>query len=229
MKSRNIMSNILAVAPHPDDETLGCGGAILKHKSKGDKIHWLIVTAMTEDIGYTPEKIMHRSIEIQKVSKAYGFSSVHQCGFPATLLDAIPLAEIVPKIGAVIKKVKPNIIYLPFFGDVHSDHRIVFDAVASCLKWFRYPSVKRVLVYEALSETDAALNPDTNVFHPNVFIDISAFLKKKMEVMRIYDGQLGSFPFPRSKEAICALAYVRGAASGFKAAEAFMLLKEIIG
>jgi len=222
------MNKILVIAPHPDDETLGCGGAILKHKSKGDKIHWLIVTAMTEDIGYSPEKIMQRSNEIQKVSKAYGFSSVHQCGFSATMLDVIPLAEIVPKIGVVIKKVIPNIVYLPFWGDVHTDHRIVFDAVSSCLKWFRYPSVKRVLAYETLSETDAALNSAANAFHPNVFVDITVFLKKKIEIMRIYNNQLGSFPFPRSEEAIRAQSALRGAASGFKAAEAFMLLKEVI-
>ena len=222
------MNKILVIAPHPDDETLGCGGAILKHKSKGDKIHWLIVTAMTEDIGYSPEKIMQRSNEIQKVSKAYGFSSVHQCGFSATMLNVIPLAEIVPKIGAVIKKVKPNIVYLPFWGDVHTDHRIVFGAVSSCLKWFRYPSVKRVLAYETLSETDSTINPDINAFRPNVFIDITSFLENKIDIMKMYRSELGVFPFPRSEEAIRSLAALRGTNAGFKAAEAFMLLKERI-
>lgn len=222
------MNTILFIAPHPDDETLGCGGAILRHKSKGDEINWLIVTAVTEDIGYAPEKIVERSMEIQKVSKAYEFSSVHQCGFPTTRLDVIPTSDIIKKISNIFHEVKPNVVYLPYRGDVHTDHHIVFDAVSSCLKWFRYPSVKRLLAYETLSETDAALNPDINAFRPNVFMDISPFLENKIDIMKLYSGEMGTFPFPRSEEAIRALASLRGAASGFKAAEAFILLKEII-
>lgn len=219
---------ILVISPHPDDETLGCGGAILRHKNKGDEINWLIVTAVTEDIGYAPDKIMERSIEIQKVSNAYGFSSIHQCEFPTTMLDTIPTSDIVKKFSKIFNEVKPNIVYLPYRGDVHTDHRIVFDAGSSCLKWFRYPSVKRVLAYETLSETDTALNPDANAFRPNVFIDISLFLEDKINIMKIYYGELGKFPFPRSEEAIRAQAALRGSSSGFKAAESFMLLKEII-
>lgn len=223
-----MVNKIIVIAPHPDDETLGCGGAILRHKSKGDEINWLILTAITEDIGYTPEKIMERSIEIQKVSEAYGFSSLNQCGFPTTRLDVIPKSDIIGKVSEIFREVNPSIVYLPYRGDVHTDHHVVFDAVSSCLKWFRYPSVKRVLAYETLSETDAALNPDTNAFRPNVFIDISSFLEMKIDIMRIYGSELVDFPFPRSEYALRALASLRGAASGFKAAEAFMLLKEII-
>jgi LmbE family N-acetylglucosaminyl deacetylase len=219
---------ILVIAPHPDDETLGCGGAILNHKSRGDEVNLLIVTAMTEDRGYAPEKIRERSLEIQKVSDAYGFSSVRQCGFPTTSLDVIPMSEMIRKFGSIFQEVQPHTVYLPYLGDVHTDHHIVFDAVSSCLKWFRYQSVKRVLSYETLSETDAALNPDSNAFRPNVFIDISSFLEKKIDIMKVYRGELGVFPFPRSEEAIRANAALRGVASGCKAAEAFMLLKEII-
>ena len=219
---------ILVIAPHPDDETLGCGGTLLRHKSSGDDIHWLIVTAITEDIGCAHEKILERSLEIQKVSKAYEFASVHQCGFPTTRLDVIPMSDMVQKFSSIFQEVKPNVVYLPYRGDVHTDHHIVCDAVSSCLKWFRYPFVKRVLAYETLSETDTALNPDNNAFRPNVFMDISSFLEKKIDIMKFYKGELGVFPFPRSEEAIRALACLRGAASGFKAAESFMLLKEIV-
>ena len=47
------MSIVLAIAPHPDDETLGFGGTLLRHRADGDEIHWLIVTAMSEDLGYS--------------------------------------------------------------------------------------------------------------------------------------------------------------------------------
>ncbi len=132
------------------------------------------------------------------------------------------------KISSILLEVNPNIVYLPYRRDVHTDHRIIFDAASSSLKWFRCPSIKRVLAYETLSETDMALNPDGNPFHPNVFVDISGFLEKKIEIMKIYHVELGAFPFPRSEEAIRGLAALRGAASGLKAAEAFMLLREMI-
>lgn len=219
---------ILVIAPHPDDETLGCGGTLLKHKSKGDDVHWLIVTTIAEELGYTKEKIEEQSLQIQKVREAYEFSSIYQCNFLTTTLDTVPVSKIVQKISSILLEINPNIVYLPYRRDVHTDHRIIFDAASSSLKWFRCPSIKRVLAYETLSETDMALNPDGNPFHPNVFVDISGFLEKKIEIMKIYHVELGSFPFPRSEEAIRGLAALRGAASGLKAAEAFMLLREVI-
>ena len=108
---------------------------------------------------------------------------------------------------------------------MHTDHRLVFDAVASCTKWFRYPSVKRVLAYETLSETDFGLGTSQS-FRPNVFVNIEPYLDDKIRAMDIYASEIGEFPFPRSHEAIQALAILRGAASGFKTAEAFELLRE---
>jgi LmbE family N-acetylglucosaminyl deacetylase len=102
---------------------------------------------------------------------------------------------------------------------------VVFDAVASCTKWFRYPSINRILAYETLSETDFGLSTE-QAFRPNVFVDIESFLDRKLQAMEVYKSEMGEFPFPRSREAIRALAAVRGAASGFKAAEAFELLRE---
>jgi LmbE family N-acetylglucosaminyl deacetylase len=121
---------------------------------------------------------------------------------------------------------EPEEVFVPHPSDVHTDHRIVFDAVASCTKWFRYPSVKRVLAYETLSETDFGLGTN-QAFRPNVFVNIEPYLAEKLQAMDIYVSELGVFPFPRSHEAIRALATLRGAASGFRAAEAFELLREI--
>ena len=133
--------------------------------------------------------------------------------------------ELINKISSVFKEVEPNEVFLPHPSDIHTDHRRVFDAVASCTKWFRFPSISRVLAYETLSETD--FNLGTNkLFQPNVFIDIEPYLRAKLEAMKIYNSEIGAPPFPRSLEAIEALATLRGAASGFKASEAFELLRE---
>ena len=86
---------------------------------------------------------------------------------------------------------------------------------------------QKVLAYETLSETDCALPKEKNNFLPQVWSDITPFLANKIRIMKIYKSEMGVFPFPRSIEAIKALAMIRGAASGNRAAEAFMLLKEI--
>lgn len=146
--------------------------------------------------------------------------------FPTTQLDRVPMSSLVTAVSDVFRSFQPTEVFVPHPSDVHTDHRIVFDAVASCTKWFRYPSIKRILAYETLSETDFCLNTDA-AFRPNVFMNIEQFLEGKLRAMSLYSSELGTLPFPRSHEAIRALAILRGVASGFEAAEAYMLLKEI--
>ena len=170
-----------------------------------------------------------RKKEIAKATESFGFSSVVELGFPAAGLDRVPQVELFSAIGDAIKKIQPEIVYLPHSGDVHSDHRIVFDAVISCTKSFRNPFIRRLLSYETLSETEFGLDPNGEAFRPNVFVDVSRFAAKKIKILRLYRSELGKFPFPRSEKAVQALMALRGAASNCKAAEAFMLLKEISG
>ncbi|MFI8711548.1 PIG-L deacetylase family protein [Brevibacillus brevis] len=221
------MKNILIIAPHPDDETLGCGGTLLKHKHAGDNISWLIMTTMDSTM-FSSEHIQKRQKEIQKVAELYGFQETIQFSFKTTQLDTIPMGKLVTYIGDVFRKINPDTVYLPYRGDAHSDHKATFDASVSCIKWFRYPSVKKAMVYETLSETDFGLNTDSNGFRPNIFSGIDGLLDRKIEIMKVFESEIGEFPFPRSEESIRALAALRGTACGCKAAEAFMLLKEVI-
>lgn len=221
------MKKVLVVAPHPDDETLGCGGTLLKHHDKGDEIHWLIVTHMFEEQGFSKFKIKKRDQEVKNVANLYRFHSTHKLKYPTSELEIIKLGKLIGGISEVVKKVQPEIIYVPYPGDVHTDHEIVFNATIACTKSFRYPFVKKVLAYETLSETDFGINPDHNGFRPNLFVDISKYLDKKIEIMKVFESEIGDFPFPRSEKAIRSLAAVRGAACGAQAAESFMILREI--
>ncbi len=220
------MNKVLVIAPHPDDETLGCGGTLLKHLHRGDEINWLIFTAINED-NYSPEQVNTRTAEISEVAKAYNFKAVEQLRYPTTKLDTIPLSDMIGKTSEIIKKVEPEIIYLPYPGDVHSDHRIVFEVISACTKQFRYPWIRRILAYQTLSETEFNINPIIQGFRPNVFIDISNYLEGKISIMQLYASELGQHPFPRSEQNIKSIANFRGATANCKAAEAFMLLKEI--
>ncbi len=223
----SVKSNVLIVAPHPDDEVLGAGGTLLRRKAEGAKVAWLIVSGITSEAGWSDDKIKQRADEIKRVSVLFGFDSVFELNFPTSQLDKVSMSDLVAQISNVFKIFEPEEVFVPHPSDVHTDHRIVFDAVASCTKWFRYPSVKRVLAYETLSETDFGLGTN-QAFRPNVFINIEPYLAEKLQAMDIYVSELGVFPFPRSHDAIRALATLRGAASGFKAAEAFELLREIL-
>lgn len=217
------LKRILVIAPHPDDEILGCGGTILYRRSEGVKVGVLYVTSTSEGLGWATEKTAQREKEISKVCDGLGVEAKYQLGLPTTRLDTLPLAEIIREIGRVIEEFQPNEVFVPCPCDAHSDHRVVFDATTACSKWFRHPFVRRVLAYETLSETEAGLNPNY-AFQPNVFINITDFCAHKIKLLNEYRSEMGEFPFPRSDRAVKSLAELRGAQSGFECAEAFQLL-----
>jgi len=217
------MNTVLVVAPHPDDETLGCAGNLLRLAAQGTRLGWLIVTGMTDS--YSDAQRQARADTIAEVSSTYGFEQVYTLDLPTAALDTLPMSDIIDGISAAINDFQPSELLLPHRGDVHSDHRVVFDACAACSKWFRYPFIKRIMSYETLSETGFSLSSD-DTFTPNVFINIEQQLQRKLEIMALYADECATFPFPRSAEAITAQAQLRGSQSGYPAAEAFMLLRE---
>lgn len=218
------MNKVLVIAVHPDDETLGCGGTLLKHKSNKDEIHWMICTQTNKNNDFYKTRVN----EIEKVIELYNFDSVHNLELDSMRVDEYSMSELVSKISKVINEIKPNIIYLPFKDDVHSDHRKLFEAAYSCTKSFRYPFIKKIYMMETLSETEFSLSTKENAFIPNSFVDISEYLEKKLEIMKVFESEIANHPFPRSLENIKALATYRGATANCKYAESFMLLKEII-
>jgi N-acetylglucosamine malate deacetylase 1 len=223
-----IIKNILIVAPHADDETLGCGGTILRAINEGHNVHWLLVTGMSSESGFSLRQIETRKNEIEKVSAMYGFTSIHELNLAPATLETLPKGDIIGPISSIINKIKPDEIYTVYRNDAHSDHEIVFDAVMSSSKSFRQTFIKRILAYETMSETDFGMKPEDGGFRPNAFIDISLYLNKKLDILEQFESEIGEFPFPRSRKALESLAYVRGVQSNFNAAEAFMLLKEVI-
>lgn len=215
----------IVIAPHPDDEVLGVGGTLLRRKAEGAEVAWAIVTGISTANGWKPEQVSKRADEIARVTALFGFDQVFKLDFPTTQLDRVPMGDLVGALSGVFKAFQPEEVFVPHPSDVHTDHRVVFDATSGCTKWFRYPSVKRVLAYETLSETDFGLGTNKG-FEPNVFVDIAPYLDTKLAAMEIYASEMALFPFPRSHEALRALATLRGAASGYQAAEAFQLLRE---
>lgn len=175
---------------------------------------------------YCHSDVIQRESVIQRVTEQYGFSSVHQLNFsPAELTDSNK-AELIQCLSKKFKSLEPNVIYLPYRYDVHSNHQIVADSVISASKTFRCPFIEELLAYETLSETEFNVYSSC-AFFPNYFVDISQYILKKIEIVKLYRSELGDFPFPRSVKAIEALSSLRGSQANTEAAEAFMLLKKI--
>lgn len=221
------MKKIIIISAHPDDEVLGAGGTIFKHVFNGDEVYWLITTNISEAQGFSRELVENRQKEIEKVGELLGIKKTFLLNYSTMELNSRSVNEMVPKVSQVFKEVEPEIIYCVNRSDAHSDHRYTFDAIAACTKSFRYPYLKRVLLYECISETEFAPALPEKVFLPNYFVDITEFLNQKLEAMQIYKSELGEHPFPRSKRNIEALAIFRGATVGVEYAEAFQLIKFI--
>lgn len=219
---------ILAIAVHPDDETLGCGGALLKHRAQGDELHWLLLTAATAP-AYNEAQIETQRQQIESVKAAYPFAGFHWLKLPTTQLDCIPMSDLVGAIREVVAAVRPEVVYVPNRSDAHSDHRFASQAVQAVLKSFylRNLGVKRVLACDVLSETDAAAPLPEHVFLPNVTVDVTAHFERKLEIMQLFRSEVHPEPGPRSISAIRAQGRVRGAAIGVEYGEAFMLIREI--
>ena len=218
------MKKILIIAPHPDDETLGVGGTILKHKNNGDEIHWLLITNVSKDNGWTSKQIKQRQLDIDTVGKTYGFKSINKLDFPTIKLDTIPMYDLVSKISNAIDSIKPNIIYTNNANDIHTDHQVTFQAVLSSTKNFRAPYIEKILVYETISETEFAVEKNMYGFQPNVFTDVTNYFDIKCRIMKIYSNELMKSPLPRSIRAIKALGKYRGSRIGVNYAESFMLV-----
>lgn len=219
---------VLVISVHPDDETLGCGGTILRHAGNGDAVHWLIITR-PHSPQWSADIIAQKEREVKTVASAYGMQSVQRLDFPTVRLDTVPLAELIPALAAATEKVRPETVYLVHDGDVHTDHHQAFVGIMSVLKTFymRTHGVQRVLSYETLSSTDAAPPQAGRMFLPAVYHDISPYLERKLEIMALYETEKQDDPMPRGPSAIRALARFRGASIGVEYAEAFMLIREV--
>jgi LmbE family N-acetylglucosaminyl deacetylase len=221
---------ILVIAPHADDETLGMGGSISSFVAMG---HEVIVAVLTGH-GSEPHPIWPRSNwdaireECKAAAKILGVQRLIFEDLPAACLDIIPAYEINNVIVNLIKQIEPNEVYIPFAYDLHKDHGAIAYGVTVALRPYLISakSVNRVLAYETLSETHLAPPYLVPAFQPNVFINISETLDRKLLAMREYKSQIQPDNFPRSIEGLKALARVRGTHIGVEAAEGFVLIGE---
>ena len=218
---------ILFIAPHPDDETIGAGGAIVRHTACGDEVFWCIITQ-----GYNPpwsdEVLQKARRQIDSIEKVFGFKKVYRLGFPTVKLNTVPHMELCNAIHRVIEEIKPDIVYTTSRNDANLDHRIVYDSTLVATRPLPGNGVRRVLSYEIGYSNHFGVPSGAGMFQPTVFMDISECIETKLNAMRIYETELRSSPHPRNIESIRLLAQERGLCVGYEAAECFELVRELI-
>ncbi len=218
--------NILVIAPHPDDEVLGCGGTIVKHASKGDNVYVCIVTKGCEPI-FSSELVEKVRIECREANALLGVKETIFLDFPAAMMEEVLRYKLNDEFIKIVQELKPDIVYLPHRGDMQLDHKMTVDAAMVALRPKYDHMVKKIYAYETLSETGWDIPNVVNEFIPNVYNDISEYIDKKLDALKKYTTQLADFPNPRSLEAIDALAKLRGSTVSIPYAEAFMLIREV--
>lgn len=221
------MEKILVIAPHNDDEILGVGGTMAKYIAAGNEVSVCIVANHDVPL-YTKEQLETTKAEAREAHKFLDIKRTIHLDFPAVLLHEIPAYKVNDAIFETVKTVDPDIVFLPHFGDIHADHTVTAMGALVAVRPNRANSIKRVYSYETLSETEWNVPHAANTFLPNTYSDISGFLEKKLKAMSYYKSQLCVEPHARSLHAMEALAVYRGSTISVAAAEAFMLIREIM-
>jgi LmbE family N-acetylglucosaminyl deacetylase len=221
------ISRVLVISAHPDDEVLGVGGTIAKYVNNGAEVY---VTILAEGATARYENSMIEVLNKHalKASKILGVKKVSQYQLPDERLDAIPFIDVIKPIEKAITEVQPQLVFTHHRGDANTDHQIVFKATIAATRTLRKNGIQRILCYEVPSSTEQSPPFTEYTFTPNIFINITDTLDKKIKAMKAYKSEVGVFPHPRSIESLTITAKHWGIKSGLEAAEAFVLVREII-
>lgn len=221
------MKRILVIAPHADDEILGVGGTIAREVSDGNEVYICVVTRGEEPL--FPSKIVEKLRKETIQAHTYlGVTKTYFLEYPAVMLENVERYKLNESIMNVVRDIKPDEVYIPHMGDMQKDHQIVNEAAMVAVRPKYEHKIRAVYAYETLSETEWNIPNTVNAFIPNVYRNITDFLEDKKKALEFFTTQVSAFPDPRSLEAVEALAKYRGSTVEVKAAEAFMLIREIL-
>lgn len=212
---------VLVIAPHGLDEVLGSAGTVARHVDEGDEVNTIIVFG--EGAG-ADAKRRENALE---VSKLLGSNEPIFFGFPENRSDTVPLLDVISKIEKSLKDLSPDLVYINHAGNLNLDHQNTFKAAITAMRPVPGFCVREIYSYETLSSTDWMPMNVSLAFQPSYFIDISGFVLKKTEALRIYGGDVRPSPHSRSVDSLMSLATVRGHSIGLLAAESFMPLRSI--
>tara|TARA_Y100000590_G_scaffold467418_1_gene646278 strand:+ start:14330 stop:15016 length:687 start_codon:yes stop_codon:yes gene_type:complete len=220
---------LLVIAPHSDDEVLGCGGLISKIKKSGGEVYVLIFNLGFEKDD-TKESQEKRKNEVKNAMESLnvdGYEIVHEQPDNNRDLDAKPLHSLIEVIESTssisLEKIAPTMVAIPTIFSHHQDHVHVHHACIAALRPISTPVSNIVLSYEAPEHSRWSAS---GIFEPNLFIEIDDVIDKKIEAFLKYDSQvrLGG----RDADSIRSQAKYRGQEVGKNLCEAFYVHRFIL-
>lgn len=222
---------VLVIAAHPDDEVLGCGATMARLLEEGHDVHVLILgegqTSRSDDRSATPASVL-RDLEADARAAAavLGVTDLTCAGLPDNRFDALALLDVVKIVERQIARVRPQVIYTHHPGDLNVDHGVAFRAVVTATRPVEgAPVVDELYAFEVASSTEWAFARIEPTFRPNVFVDVSPWVERKVQAMECYRSERRQAPHPRSPELVRAAAVRWGAVAGVAAAEPFELIR----
>ena len=222
---------ILVIAAHPDDEVLGCGGAMARFVTEGCEVYTLIlgegVTSRDKerDRAERENEITELRKQAENANNILGVKKVYAFDFPDNRFDSIPLLDIIKTIEKIKGDVQPDCVFTHHQGDLNIDHQITFKAVVTACRPVKDESVKEIYSFEIPSSTEWNAPSSLTYFMPDYFVDVSKNLKVKINALKEYETELREFSHPRSLKAVELNAKQWGVKMGFEAAEAFKTIR----
>ena len=220
---------LLVVAPHSDDEVLGCGGLISKIKKEGGKVFVLIFNLGFEknDTKESQDKRKQEVKEAMNALKVDDYHLVHEKSDDNRDLDAEPLHSLIEIIESTsnvsLEKIEPTMVAIPTIFSHHQDHVHVHKACIAALRPISTPVSNIVLSYEAPEHSRWSAS---GVFEPNLFVEIDDVIDKKIEAFLKYNSQVR--PGGRDADSIISQAKYRGQEVGKNLCEAFFVHRFIL-
>lgn len=227
------MNRALVIAAHPDDEVLGCGGSIARMADEGWQVHVLILAEGATSRANHRDRSQHTDelSELQRCAheagRILGVHDVELDTFPDNRMDSVHLLDVIKRVERAVERVQPSRVLTHHVGDVNVDHNVIHHAVAAACRPLPGSCVKEVLYFEVASSTEWRHARSQPPFAPNLFVDISTTLDRKLRALQAYATEMRPFPHARSVLALEHLARWRGATVGRDAAEAFEIGRRI--
>lgn len=222
----------LIVAAHPDDEILGCGGLLLKLSKMKKKVRivYLAEGVSTRFPGKEYSKISQnekrkRESNCKIICQNLGIKQFFFSDNLCTRLDELPLINLTRIVEKHIDAFKPDIILTHNQHDLNIDHKVAFSAVENASRPYKKNFLKAIVSFEVPCSTNFSFH---HKFDPNIYLDISSEINKKIKLFSMYKNEIRNYPFPRSKKGITVLSEYRGIQSGLKNAEAYFIERIIL-
>ena len=218
-------NKILVLGAHPDDETLGVGGTILKAYSNNSTVDVLIATdgASSQYAGDSKKQSL-RSNYFSSACEILKINNRFQLDFPDMRLDTVPHIDLNMQIADVIQKGNYDTIFIHHPHDINKDHQILFHSVMVACRptGLKNPSI---YTYYTVSSSEWGIYEANTIFCRNVFVDISEFIDQKIAAFECYKDEIREYPHPRSLENIINTAKFFGSQIGVQFAEPFRLVR----